>query len=133
MTLILTHMPPLHWALAGAAIAVITLALLFLANTRLGISSGLEDVCSLALPSLPYFSRSSLLAARKWRLPFVAGLVLGGFLSAVLQGGWTPRWDLGLLDQAAALGPAGKVAWTHTGFRADDKRSEEHTSELQSH
>ena len=99
MTLILTHMPPLHWALAGAGIAAITLALLYLANTRLGISSGLEDLCSLALPSQPYFSRASLLSARRWRLPFVAGLVLGGCLSALVSGGWTPTWDLGLLDQ----------------------------------
>lgn len=108
-------MPPLHWALAGAGIAAITLALLYLANTRLGISSGLEDLCSLALPSQPYFSRASLLSARRWRLPFVAGLVLGGCLSALVSGGWTPTWDLGLLDRALALGPAGKTVWMFVG------------------
>jgi uncharacterized membrane protein YedE/YeeE len=115
MTLILTHMPPLHWAIAGAAIAVITLALLFVANTRLGISSGLEDLCSLALPGQRYFSRGSLLTARKWRLPFVAGLMLGGCLSAVLHGGWAPTWNLGMLDQAAAFSPVGKLAWMFVG------------------
>ena len=50
MTLILNDLRPIHWALAGAGIAVTTLALLFGANRRLGISTGLEDMCSLVLP-----------------------------------------------------------------------------------
>jgi hypothetical protein len=39
----------MHWATAGALIAVVTLALLFIGNRRLGISTGFEDVCSLVL------------------------------------------------------------------------------------
>ena len=114
MPLILTQMPPMHWALAGAGIAAITLCLLFLANRRLGISTGFEDVCSLVV-TLPYFQRGSVRSGRQWRLPFVVGLVLGGFLSATLSVGWAPRWDLGMLDQALALGPAGKLAWMFVG------------------
>ena len=114
MPLILTHTPPLPWAVGGAGIAALTLCLLFLANRRLGISSGLEDVCSLVF-AIPYFRRSTVTSGRQWRLPFVAGLLLGGFLSAVLSGGWTPTWDLGMLDQALALGPAGKLAWMFAG------------------
>src|SRR5262245_11036802 len=78
MTLILNDQTPIHWAAAGAGIAAITLLLLFLANRRLGLSSGFEDVCGLILGQ-PYFARASLRAARGWRLPLVAGLVLGGF------------------------------------------------------
>ncbi len=113
MTLILTSQPPLHWALAGAGIAATTLILLFVANRRLGISSGLEDVCSLVLQS-PYFRRPEI-RGRTWRLPFLAGLVLGGFLSAWLAGGWTPIWALGLFDAAIGLGHAGKLAWMFAG------------------
>jgi len=112
--LILHQLAPLHWAVAGAAIAAITLCLLFVGNRRLGISTGFEDLCSLALP-LPYFTRSSLLSARKWRLPFVGGLVLGGFLSAVLGGGWAPIWDLGMFDQVIGFGHLGKLAWMFVG------------------
>jgi uncharacterized membrane protein YedE/YeeE len=112
--LILTHMPPIHWAIAGAGIAAVTLCLLFLANRRLGISTGFEDVCSLAV-TLPYFRRDSVRSGRHWRLPFVIGLVAGGFLSASLGGGWAPTWDLGMLDRALALGPAGKLAWMFVG------------------
>jgi uncharacterized membrane protein YedE/YeeE len=41
--------------------------------------------------------------------------VLGGFLSAVLAGGWAPIWDLGLFDQVIGYGPAGKLAWMFVG------------------
>jgi len=41
--LILTGQPPIHWAIAGAGIGVITLLLLFATSHRLGISTGFED------------------------------------------------------------------------------------------
>jgi uncharacterized membrane protein YedE/YeeE len=90
------------------------LAWLFLANRRLGISTGFEDLCSLALP-LPYFRRASLLSARGWRLPFIGGLVLGGVLSAALGGGWSPTWALGRFDEQIGWGAAGKTAWMFGG------------------
>ena len=114
MSLILHDLAPLHWALAGLGIAGVTLALLLLGNRRLGISTGFEDVCSLVLPA-PYFRRSAVLSGRGWRLPLLAGLVLGGALSAVLGGGWEPIWALGVFDRAVGFGPAGKVAWMFAG------------------
>src|SRR5206468_12789446 len=43
------------------------------------------------------------------------GLVLGGGLSAVTSGGWSPIWDLGIFDAAIGWGPAGKLAWMFAG------------------
>ena len=114
MTLILNDVTAIHWAVAGAGIAAVTLTLLFVSNRRLGISTGFEDVCSLVL-SAPYFQRPSLLASRSWQLPLLGGLVLGGVLSAVLGGGWAPTWDLGMFDERIGWGPAGKVAWMFVG------------------
>lgn len=114
MTLILNGLPPLHWAIAGAIIAVITLTLLLIANKRLGLSTGLEDICSLALGQ-PYFQRSAVTAGRGWRLPFLLGLTLGGFLSAALGGGWHPTWALGMFDKVIGFGPAGKLVWMFAG------------------
>jgi uncharacterized protein len=114
MRLILHDLTPLHWALSGAAIAAITLVLLFVANRRMGISGGFEELCSLAL-SGPYFSRGAVRSGRPWRLPFLAGLVLGGFLSAALSGGWTPVWSLGVFDAAIGLDRTGKLAWMFAG------------------
>ena len=107
MPLILHGLTPLHWTVAGLAIAGVTLALLGVASRRLGVSTGFEDICSLVLRT-PYFGRSAIRSGRAWRLPLLAGLVLGGFLSATLGGGWSPTWDLGVFDRAVGLGPAGK-------------------------
>lgn len=112
--MLLIDLPPMHWAVAGAGIAAITLALLALGNRRLGISTGFEDICSLVLQQ-PYFSRQAVRAGRRWRLPFLAGLVLGGFLSVSLGGGWALTWDLGMLDTVAGLGAMGKLAWMFVG------------------
>lgn len=114
MPLILNNIEPLHWAVGGAGIALVTILLLFVLNRRLGISTGFEDICSLVLRT-GYFGRASLREARRWRLPFLAGLVLGGVISAVAGGGWHPTWALGMLDDALGLGPAGKVAWMFVG------------------
>jgi uncharacterized membrane protein YedE/YeeE len=114
MPLILNNLPPLHWAIGGAAIAVVTLCLLYLASRRLGISTGFEDMCGLVLQQ-PYFRRDSVRLDRRWRLPFVAGLVVGGFVSAVLGGGWTPTWSLGMFDRVIGFGPVGKLVWMFVG------------------
>jgi len=114
MRLILHNLPPIHWAAAGVVIAAITLALLFIANKRLGLSTGLEDICSLAL-KVPYFQRKAVTSGRGWRLPFLFGLLLGGFLSAVLGGGWSPTMAVGMFDSRIGLGAAGKLAWMFVG------------------
>lgn len=114
MPLIATAAAPMHWLVAGASIGVITLVLLYLGNRRLGISSGFDDLCSLAL-RIPYFQRATLRDARRWRLPFLAGLLIGGWLSASLGHGWSMTWSAPMLDQAIALGPMGKLAWMFAG------------------
>jgi uncharacterized membrane protein YedE/YeeE len=48
-------------------------------------------------------------------MPFAAGLVLGGFLSAMLGGGWSPTWSLGVFDDVIGFAPAGKLAWMFAG------------------
>jgi uncharacterized membrane protein YedE/YeeE len=112
--LILHDLEPYHWAIGGAAVAAITLALLWLTNQRLGISTGFENVCALAVQT-PYFRRSEITRSHHWRLAFLGGLVLGGVFSAVLAGGWTPIWDLGMFDTTFGWGPAGKLAWMFGG------------------
>jgi len=114
MRLILHDLVPLPWVLAGLGISGVTLALLLVGSRRLGISTGFEDVCSLVLPA-PYFRRNAIRSGRAWRLPLLAGLLIGGYLSAVTSGGWQPIWDLGVFDRVVGLGPAGKLAWMFVG------------------
>lgn len=112
--LILHGLEPVHWALAGLGIGVITLLLLGVTNQRLGISTGFENLCSLAVRT-PYFQRGEITGSHHWRLPFLGGLVLGGLLSSATSGGWAPFWDLGMFDATFGWGPAGKLAWMFGG------------------
>jgi len=52
--LIMHHLRAWHWALAGAGIAAITLLLLFVSGRRLGVSGGLDAMCSYVVRA-PYF------------------------------------------------------------------------------
>jgi uncharacterized membrane protein YedE/YeeE len=112
--LILHDLAPIHWALAGAAIGAITLLLLWTMNQRLGISTGFENLCALAV-RIPYFERDEIRGSQRWRLPFLGGLVLGGVVSAASSGGWAPFWDLGMFDARFGWGPLGKLAWMFAG------------------
>jgi uncharacterized membrane protein YedE/YeeE len=112
--LILHQLEPWPWWLGGLGVGAVPLLLLWLGNQRLGISTGFENLCGLVLRT-PYFTRGEVAGSQRWRLPFLGGLVLGGFLSALAGGGWAPIWDLGMLDEAAALGPGAKLAWMFAG------------------
>jgi uncharacterized membrane protein YedE/YeeE len=112
--LLLHDLVPYPWALGGALIGAITLLLLWVTKQRLGISTGFENLCALAV-RLPYFQRDEIAGSHGWRLPFLGGLVLGGFLSAATSGGWSPFWDLGMFDARFGWGPAGKIAWMFAG------------------
>lgn len=119
MTLSLHSLTAWHWALGGLGIALITLTLQFVGNRSLGLSSGLEDVCALGSDDETFAATAA--EGRAWRMPFLAGLLLGGVASALLAGGWSPVWSVEPLDRAFHLSPVAKAAWffvggTLTGF-----------------
>ena len=102
-------MVPIHWAIAGVGIALVVLTVLIVSGKRLGVSTGFESLVSLVV-STDYFKREKLQSSNPWRLPFLIGLVGGGALSAVLSGGWSPTWELGMFDEHIGWGVGGKVA-----------------------
>jgi hypothetical protein len=112
--LLLNDLVPWPWFVGGAALGAITLVLLWAGNQRLGISTGFENLCALVLRT-PYLHRAEVTGSQRWRLPFIGGLVLGGLVSAVTSGGWTPFWDAGMLDARFGLGPLGKLTWMFSG------------------
>ena len=113
MPLILNDLTPLHWAVAGGVIAVVTLCLLFVANRRLGISSAFEDICSLVLDQ-------SLSSGCRVQRPRMAPAVPGGTAAwRVCVGGAWRRLasDLGAwhVRRENRLRSLGKLAWMFVG------------------
>jgi hypothetical protein len=102
------------WWQGGAAIGALTLLLLWLGNQRLGISTGFENLCALVLRT-PHLARAEVRGSARWRLPFLAGLVLGGTLAALATGTLTPNLETPLLDLRFAFGSAEKLAWMFAG------------------
>lgn len=110
--MILHELEPWHFAIAGAGIAFVTLTLQAVGNRALGVSTGLEEFCSLVSKS-PYFGRPELRS--HWRLVLFAGLICGGILSSVTSGKWEWSWDAGMLDTRLHLSNGAKVAWFFVG------------------
>ena len=80
-----------RWPFWAGGLAIGTFVLVFLLATRnlLGVSSGFTDAC--AAPFDPKLRRS-------WRLPFLLGIVAGGFVAALVSGSFSPTWSMGLFD-----------------------------------
>lgn len=107
-TVQLGFLRPLHWAIAGGAISALTLFLLWIGNTRLGMSTGFENVCS-TVSRLPHFRRASVSSSTGKGLSLFAGLVVAGALAAFIKGGWSPTWELGRFDELVSTAVGAKV------------------------
>ena len=73
---------PWPWYVSGLLIGLFVPLLLIFGNKQLGISSTLQDICSSCFPGskkLDYFNYE--VKANSWRLFFVLGIAIGGFLA----------------------------------------------------
>ena len=72
---------PWPWYVAGPLIGLTVPALLILGNRSFGISSSLRHICAACVPAdIPFFKYDW--KKEGWNLLFVAGVLLGGFVSA---------------------------------------------------
>lgn len=75
-------MQPWPWYIAGPLIGLTVPALLLLGNKSFGVSSSLRHICAACIPArIPFFQYNWKKEA--WNLFFVAGIVLGGLISAL--------------------------------------------------
>lgn len=87
------------WA-GGLAIGLFVLAFLLVAKKPLGVSTGFEDACAaLVRPD----------ARRSWRLPFLAGIVAGGLVAALLAGGPVFSTTMGIFDDTVSASSLAKA------------------------
>ena len=74
---------PWPWYVAGPLIGLVVPLLLLSGNKALGISSSLRHICAACIPAnIPFFKYDW--RKESWNLFFVAGILLGGIISATL-------------------------------------------------
>src|SRR5262245_42863665 len=92
----------LPWYLAGPSLALIVVLLQWAANLPLGATG--------AIASLPTWLRGRGEQGGAWRLWFLGGMFLGGFLFATAKGGFSPGFENGRFDTMfGGAGLAGKA------------------------
>jgi len=71
-----------NWYIAGPLIGLFVPTLLIVTNKMLGISSAFERICMLALPKEKHSIFNFNWKDSGWKLYFVIGIALGGFIAA---------------------------------------------------
>ena len=86
---------PWPWWIAGPALGLVVTLVAWIGGKALGVSTAYGAVCALG-------SRAPFFRAReyqeRWRLAFVIGLPLGGFVAVALARGWSVTTGFGELD-----------------------------------
>ena len=72
---------PWPWYIAGPLIGLFVPALLLFDNKKFGVSSTFRDFCAYVVPGPVEYFRYNL-KEHRWRNLFVAGVLIGGFISA---------------------------------------------------
>lgn len=72
---------PWHWAVSGAAIALVVFLLTWMGRT-FGVSMAFSDFCTLAGAGKKFGFFKMDIKDEYWRLAFVLGAVAGGFIAA---------------------------------------------------
>ncbi len=80
---------PWPWYTAGIIIGLIVPTLLILGNKHFGISANLRHMCAACFPSdIPFFKYDW--KKESWNLFFIAGIFIGGFITAHYLGSDAP-------------------------------------------
>lgn len=104
MDFLIAHRWP-FW-LGGLALGVVIIGYWVQAGRQLGVSSSFVDVCSLLM-----------LRGRRWtwRIRFIVGIVVGGFLAGIDQSPDGISWSVGQLDTWMELTPLAQAGWMFAG------------------
>lgn len=72
----------LNWLLYGVLIGLFVPITLVLGNKQFGISSAMQNICSVLIPRTKSFFLSDELKSNSWKIYFVVGIAFGGLLAS---------------------------------------------------
>ena len=81
----------------GLAIAAVALLVLSIGGDYLAITRGYVSVCSI-FTRRPYFNTPDIGGPFGFRTMFTIGVVVGGFIAAIVSGGFKPTFTFGTFD-----------------------------------
>lgn len=70
-----------EWYITGPLLGLFVPLLLYIGNKQFGISTSLESICYSVLPGGKKILKDFISSKNIWRLYFVGGIVIGGFLA----------------------------------------------------
>ena len=70
-----------EWYIAGPLLGLFVPALLYVGNKQFGLSTSLESICYSVLPGGKKVLKDFVSSTNIWRVFFVAGIVLGGYIA----------------------------------------------------
>jgi hypothetical protein len=103
---------PWPWWVAGPALGLVVVLTAWLGGKTLGVSTAYGSACALT-SRLPFFAASEY--GEHWRLWFVLGLPLGGFLAFALADRLAPGLAYGGLDTLVAGSLSAKAGLLFVG------------------
>lgn len=77
----------LNWLIYGVMIGLFVPAILIIGNKQFGVSSSMQNVCSIILPKTKSIFTGYDFKKNDWKLYFVIGIVVGGFFASYIFSG----------------------------------------------
>jgi uncharacterized membrane protein YedE/YeeE len=104
---------PWPWWVAGPAIGLFATTFAAVTGKAVAVSGGFGAVCARAFPRLSFFQRSSF--AEGWRVLFLLGMPVGGWMGATLMGHSGVVVSMGLFDTVVSSRMDVKLAFLFAG------------------
>ena len=94
----LLFVEPWPFWLGGVIIGLVVPLLYYYYNTALGVSTGYGNLVKITIrPNHLKWIKSKFAETWSWRVYFIIGIILGGFISSLLQGSSLFTWQMGQL------------------------------------
>ncbi|MCB1157539.1 MAG: YeeE/YedE family protein [Leptospiraceae bacterium] len=98
----------------GPAIAAVAILVLSIGGNYLAVTRGYVSACSI-FTKKPYFHRKEMGGPFGFRTFFIIGIVIGGFLAAIINADYEPSFALGVFDTIWGNNPVIKALVLLTG------------------
>lgn len=105
------------WWLGGIAVGLLVPLMYYFLNTALGVSTGYGNLVKILLPrtKLQWLNTETFKNKFNWRIIFIVGMVIGGFLSARVSG-MSPTTNLmGLFTEQTDWPIPAYILWFFVG------------------